>query len=325
MKKALLFTVSLAAVTGLAEGTVLLQASIDPLRLAAALGALALTLSVMVGFTQAGFVRYLRRWASRSGWAGLGTPLLLLVPYLIYAFGTNTLSLRAAAKLTAYIVVPTALLLPDRLGPAHRVGWRDLAAMLALGVPVAGHWLEGIWSWPEELYFFRPFYSVCIGAYAFMVLRNLEGIGYRLGFRKGDVIEGLANFAGFGVLGVPLGVGLDFIHPHARAFALGQLALQFFGAYLTIAIPEEFLFRGILQNFLVKSIGRSRRALYAIVIASAVFGAAHLHHPRAPNWKYGIMATLAGMFYGNAFRARGRISASALTHALVDTAWHFWF
>jgi membrane protease YdiL (CAAX protease family) len=270
-------------------------------------------------------VKHLRRWAVRSTGAALATPLLLLVPYLIYAFGTNTFSLAAAAKLTAYIVVPTALLLPDRLRPRDRMGWRDLAAMLALALPLAGHWLEGIWSWPEELYFFRPFYSVCIGACAFMVMRNLEGIGYRLGFHRGDVIEGAADFVAFGVLGIPLGIVLDFIHPHAGAFALGQFALKFLGIYLTIAIPEEFLFRGILQNLLVKSITGRRRALYGIVIASVVFGAAHLHHPPVPNWKYGLMATLAGMFYGNAFRARGRISASALTHTLVDTVWHFWF
>ncbi len=325
MKKAALFAVCLVALIGLAEAIVLLRVPIDPLRLGAALGALALTLSALVGFTQAGFVKYLRRWAVRSGGAALATPLLLLVPYLIYAFGTNTFSLRAAAKLTAYIVVPTALLLPDRLRPRDRMGWRDLAAMLALALPAAGHWLEGIWPWPEELYFFRPFYSVCIGAYAFMVVRNLEGIGYRLGFRKGDVIEGSADFVAFGVLGIPLGIVLDFIHPHAGAFTPGQFALEFFGTYLTIAIPEEFLFRGILQNFLVKSIRGKRRALYGIVIASVAFGAAHLHHPPVPNWKYGVMATLAGMFYGNAFRARGRISASALTHTLVDTVWHFWF
>jgi membrane protease YdiL (CAAX protease family) len=193
--------------------------------------------------------------------------------------------------------------------------------MLALAVPVAGHWLEGIWTWPEELYLFRPLYSVCVGAYSFMAVRGLEGIGYRLGLRKGDLIAGLANFAAFVALAIPLGLLLHFIHPHAGSISVERFASQSFGIYFTIAIPEELLFRGILQNFLVKSIS----PLYGIVLASLVFGASHLHHPPVPNWRYGILATLAGLFYGNAYRTRGRLSASALTHTLVDTLWHFWF
>ena len=90
-------------------------------------------------------------------------------------------------------------------------------------------------------------------------------------------------------------------------------------------MPEEFLFRGILQNFLTRSLPGERRELYGLLIASLIFGAAHLHHAPVPNWRYAVLASLAGVFYGNAYRALGRLSASALTHALVDTAWHFWF
>ena len=67
------------------------------------------------------------------------------------------------------------------------------------------------------------------------------------------------------------------------------------------------------------------RGLYGLLIASVVFGAAHLHHPPVPNWRYAMLATLAGIFYGNVYRTRQRLCASALTHALVDTIWHFWF
>jgi CAAX protease family protein len=326
MKKAAVFAISVTALTPLADGVALsFRVQLDPWRLAALFGALALTLSVFASFTEAGFARQLRHWAATSVWVAFALPLLLLVPYFIFALGTGTFSPAAAARLAAYIAVPTALLLPDRLRPANRVGWRDFAAMAALGVPVAGHWLEGIWAWPEEIYFFRPLYSVCVGAYAFMVIRNLEGIGYRLGFRKGDVIDGLTNFVAFAVLAIPLGMMLRFIHPHAGLVSPLNFAIQLFGIYITIAIPEELLFRGILQNFLVRSIAHRRRALYGILIASAIFGASHLHHPPVPNWKYGVLATLAGIFYGNAFRTRQRLSASALTHTLVDTVWHFWF
>ncbi len=317
---------ALTAFAGTAEALVLLRARINPWHLGAFFESLALVLGVFVALTSSTFSKQLRHWASRSAGTALALPFCLLVPYFIYAFGTGTFSWVGAAKLAAYIALPTALLLPDRLRAAQRVGWRDFAAMVALAVPVSAHWLEGIWTWPQELYFFRPLFCVCVGGYDFMVLRRLEGIGYSLNFfRKGDLSDGLANFVAFGLLTIPLGLALSFIHPHSQFVPPARWAFQFFGIYLTIAIPEEFLFRGVLQNFLVKSIPHRRGSLYGLLIASVVFGASHLHHAPVPNWRYGILATLAGIFYGNAFRIRQRVSASALTHTLVDTVWHFWF
>ncbi len=325
MNRLVLYFLSLAAITGLAVGIVLLRIRVDPLPLAAVLGALALVLSAFAGLAYPGLTRQLRHWATASAWAAFGMPFLLLVPYFLFTLGTHTFSPVAAAKLAAYILVPTALLLPDRLRSAENLGWRDLAAMLALALPVGAHWLQGIWAWPEDLYFFRPLITVCVGGYGFLVLRNLEGVGYRIVFRRGDFVDGFLNFLAFGLLAIPLGLYLNFLHPHASHFSPGHFGFQLYGIYLTIALPEEFLFRGILQNFLVKTIRHPRGSLYGLLIASVVFGAAHLHHPPVPNWRYGILATLAGIFYGNAYRAKQRLAASALTHTLVDTTWHFWF
>src|SRR5438445_12385573 len=176
MKKAVVFVVSLLALAALAEGIVLLRAPIDPWRLAALLACLALVLGVFVALTDPDFVDQLREWAFRSVGAALGMPLLLLIPYFIFALGTHAFSLRGMAKLTAYIVAPVLLLLPDRLDraapgghrtclersegpPQEAIGWRDFAAMLAHGVPLAAHWLRGVYVSPEDLYVFRPLYS----------------------------------------------------------------------------------------------------------------------------------------------------------------------
>lgn len=348
MKKAVLALGVVTALAALAEGIVLAGIKVEPWRLAALLESLALVLTAFVGLTYTSVVRQLRHWAVASVYAALGIPFLLLIPYLVYALGTGAFSWGGAGKLAAYIAAPTLLLLPDRLGRADRVGWRDFAAMLALALPVAANWLGGIWTWPQDLYFFRPLFCVCVGAYGFLVIRSLEGVGYRLLWRKGDASEGMVNLVAFSLLAIPLGMALGFLHPHSypflsreiefhflggdysllipkELFSVGQFGANFLGIYLTIAIPEEFLFRGILQNFLVRSIRRGPRGLYGLLIASAVFGASHLHHAPVPNWRYAILATLAGIFYGNAYRTRQRLSASALTHALVDAAWHFWF
>jgi membrane protease YdiL (CAAX protease family) len=262
-------------------------------------------------------------------------PFLVLVPYLILALGTGTLTLTALGKLIAYILVPTALLLPDRLSHREVLNWRDVLAMVALAVPVSAGWLQGIWVWPQDIYIFRPIFCVLLGGYTFMVLRNLEGVGFRLVWRQKDIGYGLLNLLAYSLLAIPLGLMLNFIHPHAMAPLTRGAAethspvlsflFLFIGIYLTVAIPEEFLFRGILQNILTRTLKKGPRGVYGLLIASVVFGLAHLHHPPRPNWRYAILATLAGIFYGNVYRTRQRLCASALTHALVDTIWHFWF
>jgi uncharacterized protein len=325
MKRAIFTLTALLLIAGVAEVIVLRRMALEPVKLGAVLCSLSLTLGAFVGLTDSAFVRQLRHWATHSLTAAGAMPLALLAPYMIYALGTGSFSLHALGKLVAYLLVPVALLLPDRMHRAGQAGWRDFAAMLALGLPISANWLAGIWTWPFELYFFRPLTAVCVGSYSFVVVRNLEDVGYKLTLRKSDWIDALANFAAFSLLAIPLGYALGFIHFRPASVSLSGFAGRLLGIYLTIAIPEELLFRGILQNSLVRTIRRGPKGVYGLLIASLVFGASHLHHPPVPNWRYGIMASLAGVFYGNAYRTRHRLSAPALTHALVDTAWHFWF
>jgi hypothetical protein len=345
MKKGLQVLLGLTLLAALAEALILMRIRIDPWRTAALLESAALLVGAFVGLTQTGFVKQLRHWAMASPALAGGLPFLLLVPYLIFGLGTRTFSLIALGKLIAYILVPTALLLPDRLHHPESLTWRDAVAMLALAIPVSAGWLQGIWNWPQDLYVFRPLFCVLVGGYAFMVIRNLEGVGFRLVWRKNDISDALLNLLAFSLLAIPLGIALNFIHPHSMTplghgpifqvpwlenvvLGLGptlNFFIVFLGIYLTIAIPEELLFRGVLQNLLVRTIRKGPPGLYGLLIASVVFGASHLHHPPRPNWRYAVLATLAGIFYGNVYRTRQRLCASALTHALVDTLWHFWF
>ena len=333
MKRGLQAFLGLTLLAAMAEGLILIRIRIEPWLLAALLESVALLVGAFVGLTQPAFVKQLRDWAVASPALAAGLPFLLLIPYLILALPTRTFTLIAFEKLVAYILVPVALLLPDRLHHRPNISWRDAVAMLALAVPVSAGWLQGIWIWPQDLYVFRPIFCVLVGGYSFMVLRNLEGVGFRLIWRRRDISYALLNLLAFTVLAIPIGIALDFIHPHSTAAAThfaglglaGNFFFLFFGIYLTVAIPEELLFRGILQNLLARTIRKGPPGLYGLLIASVVFGASHLHHAPVPNWRYAILATIAGIFYGNVYRTRQRLCASALTHALVDTIWHFWF
>jgi membrane protease YdiL (CAAX protease family) len=325
MKKVLLAIFGLTLAAAVAEGILLLRVHLDPWRLAALLESLALMLGVFVAFTRDDFIEALRRWAFNSWLLAVLIPFTLLIPYLILAYTTKTFSYVALAKLTAYIAIPLLLLLPNRLYYVERASWRDFVAIASLGVPVAAGWLRGIWIWPEDIYIFRPIFCVCVGAYVFLVIRGLKDAGYKLIFTPGDLTEGSINFLAFIVLAIPLGLWLHFIHPHMHHVGVFGFISDFVGIYVTIAIPEEFLFRGVLQNLLVKTFKHPYSGVKGLLVASVIFGLSHLHHAPVPNWRYAIMATVAGIFYGNAWRVQKRTSSSAFTHALVDTVWHFWF
>jgi membrane protease YdiL (CAAX protease family) len=94
------------------------------------------------------------------------------------------------------------------------------------------------------------------------------------------------------------------------------------GITLFTAWPEEFLFRGVLQNLFSRSF-KNRWA--GLAVASVVFGLSHIFHAPYPNWKYVLLATIAGLFYGHTWMRTGSLLPAALVHALVDISWHVMF
>jgi membrane protease YdiL (CAAX protease family) len=119
-----------------------------------------------------------------------------------------------------------------------------------------------------------------------------------------------------------LGLALGFIHFRAGwpapLRALGAYVFTFF----FIAIPEELFFRGWVQNLLERRIGRTA----ALMTTAVLFGLSHWNKQTANfNWRYVLLAAIAGVFYGRAWRSQRRVGASALTHATVDTLWSLWF
>ena len=88
--------------------------------------------------------------------------------------------------------------------------------------------------------------------------------------------------------------------------------------FFFIAVPEELFFRGWMQNLLERRLGRWG----ALAVTSVLFGLAHFNKRAVHfNWRYVLLAALAGVFYGRAWRRDRRVGASAVTHTLVDTVW----
>jgi membrane protease YdiL (CAAX protease family) len=76
-----------------------------------------------------------------------------------------------------------------------------------------------------------------------------------------------------------------------------------------------------MQNLLERRIGR----VGALLVTAFLFGLSHFNKRAVHfNWRYVLLAALAGVFYGSAWRQNRRVGASAITHALVDTVWSIW-
>jgi membrane protease YdiL (CAAX protease family) len=114
---------------------------------------------------------------------------------------------------------------------------------------------------------------------------------------------------------------LGFLHLHGYLPSLGNLVFQWISIFAFVAVLEETHFRGWLQNLLERRFGRS----WSLLVTAIVFGLSHFNKGAMYfNWRYVLMASLAGIFYGRAWRQEHRLVASTITHASVDTIWSIW-
>ena len=289
-----------------------------------ALAGIYLCLLLLVGLWLLPAFLHLRERA-RARFAGLRGALvawaLLLTPYCLYSLGTGDFSVLALARLAGMSCGPILIFAVFPVRSPRKLAWQDAVALVWLATPVLARWLSGLWNVPVNLDFMARLYVVVVGAWSYLIFRGTEGAGYEARFSVGIARAAVVNLVLFSVIGIPLGLAMHFIawSPH------WQGAWQFFFDCVTIfvfiAVPEELFFRGLLQNLLEGSFG-SRHGAQAV--ASVLFGFMHILHG-FPNWRYVLMASIAGWFYGSAWRSTRSLVASGVSHALVDAIWRTWF
>ena len=243
---------------------------------------------------------------------------VFLFPYLVYATGTGDFRVRAFGELLAIAAVPIGLFAVSPVRLPRQINWQDGVVLLWWMTPVFAGWIGGIWNVPVNLDPMARLFLVAVGAWSFLVFRGIQDSGYEFRFSPETLRDALLNLGGFTVIALPPGIAIGFIgwHPQWRgAVAFGA---DFLGIFLFVAIAEELFFRGLLQNLLEGSL-RSRYGAQAVT--AVLFGLSHIRHAPYPNWRYVALATVAGWFYGSAYRRHRSLMASALTHGLVDTLW----
>jgi len=242
--------------------------------------------------------------------------------YLIYILGTNTFSIGRIATLALFIFVTLALAASAEKQPAGT--WQDF--LILAGVWVAVKFAPSHWLWPYPggrlAYVLTILLALNLALAVFMLLRSINGIGYNIGWGHHWGFFIFASFAVFAVVAIPLGEAMHFISFAPRWYEWKALPFTALAIFFFTAWPEEFLFRGLLQNMLSRA---SKSDLAGWWTASLLFGLSHITNMGFPNWRYVILASIAGFFYGWTWRKTNSIFASAIVHALVDTTWHFLF
>lgn len=253
-------------------------------------------------------------------WAQFACPAVLCVPYALVTAASGDFRW---SWLALYALLPPAMAAflrqAVRADVSHRGNWRDFLVLAALGLAVDLRWLEP--AWPAHLAIFSKILLLDAGLYGFLAIRQLDGVGFDLRLRLRDLAIGLRETAWYTPIALVLGLGLGFLHAHGKWPGIGMIAAAWFFTFLFVAVPEELFFRGWVQNLLERRIGRYP----ALFLTAAVFGLAHFNKRAVHfNWRYVLMAAIAGVFYGRSWLDRRRVGSSAVTHATVDSIWSLW-
>ena len=274
----------------------------------ATLASLAIFLLVMVLCAARGVTEEI---LSRFGGTAAILPAAgLFLSYLLYTLGTSTFSALRIGSVCALIFLPLALAASAERRPPGV--WQDFAIIAATWATVKFLPVRWLWPFPGEKlsHVFTVVLMVDVGIAAFLIMRRIDGVGYSIGWgpKWGFIIGG--SFLAFAVVAIPLGLAERFVQFAPRWSSAASLPFTALGILLLTAWPEEFLFRGLLQNILSRVTGSD---LAGWCTASVLFGLAHITNNHFPNWRYVLLATIAGFFYGWTWQKDGldlRIRAS---------------
>jgi uncharacterized protein len=247
-------------------------------------------------------------------------PALLGLPYAVVSGSNGLFRWTWFALYTLVPVLITLLLYRASLADPEQHGdWRDFLILAFLGLAVDLRWFEPAWG--PRLAIFNKVLLLDAGIYGFLAIRQLHQVGFDLRLRLRDFRIGSLALAIYAPIAIILGLALGFLHFHAYMPPAWRVLLAWIFTFFFIAVPEELFFRGWMQNLLERRVGPGR----ALLITSVLFGLSHFNKRAAHfNWRYVLLAFLAGIFYGRAWRQERRVGASAITHASVDTLWSIW-
>jgi membrane protease YdiL (CAAX protease family) len=290
---------------------------------------LALLLAAVLAFFLPAVQNHVRRLLHARPTSIWVVPLVLTAIFSGAAALAGAFSFSLALLLLGYTAAPVACAWMEGAGLIPRPAALDFVAILLLWLPLEFAAGARLVPRPAQAFLHSVAYGIAIllGLVLFTGFRSFPGMKYNLPRRWSDFGLPAAAFALTAPVLMLVGIALGFIPmPHwpAGAATGGRLAGAFGLILVGTALPEEILFRSLLQNLIQLRFGASWRTLLA---ASLIFGCAHLDNgPQPlPNWRYMILATIAGVAYGMVFQRSSTVLSSAALHSMVDWTKHFFF
>src|SRR5262249_8946904 len=305
---------------------------------ATAAAAVGLVFAFYIALADSALVLALAR-AVAGGARGLVVASAIFALPTAYGAATHQLTGRDVILLLFYPAPSWALVAWDtrRRPDRTRLTVRLALAILLLWMPLELNLLPRVTAPRGGPFNVVPLCALCLALLLFLAVRRLPGMGLTADLRRSDLGQAAVLFAVFlAFFAIPIGISLRFAQSTHRILPLYEWPVTALAIFLLTALPEEVLFRGILQNLLDHTMpGRPRASL---VLASLIFGLSPVDNPSPPflsmalwgrhfaiPWLYVVLATIAGIFYGLAYRRTGKVTASALVHGLVDTWWVLFF
>jgi len=242
-----------------------------------------------------------------------------IAPYLIYSLATGQFHQVAAARLAVLVFVLSFWYIFRR---PSRVGDLALLGLVAAAL-VTPLFFRQIYVSPHPsippIDILGKLMLVRLVQMVMLILREVDSTGFGFVPTAREWKTGFKYFLLFLPVGIGLSAALKLFAFKTTLIAVAASPVLFLGLFLFPALPEEFLARGLLQQWLSDWTGRSNVAL---VLAACAFGLTHLWFSHQyPNWKMAFIASVAGWFYGKAYIEGGGVRASAVAHALVIATW----
>ncbi len=115
-------------------------------------------------------------------------------------------------------------------------------------------------------------------------------------------------------VGIPIGFAKLRTLPSDPAKLALAVVGTFLGHFIFVALREEVLFRGMMLGKLKGKLG----ATWGMAASAVIFGAVHLPFGQFPNWRFALVAAIAGYFYARSYEETGSVRSAMLTHALTN-------
>jgi len=254
-------------------------------------------------------------------------PILLTAAFNGAALVARAWNPPLALAVLGYTAAPVLSAWLARHLPGERPSAPDFLTILLIWLPLefgAGARLVAL---PARGFLHSVAYGIAIllGLVLFLCFRGFPGLKFNLPRNARDAWLPLAGYLLSAPVLIALGLAVGFIPaPHRPMQRAGSMAAAVPVIFFGTALPEEILFRSLIQNLLMQRFGANWRTL---LVASLIFGSAHLDNgPQAlPNWRYAIVATVAGIAYGAVFQQASTVLSSSMLHMMVDWTKHFFF